>query len=87
MKIGCADVPRLWPVLFMNFLRIFRHGLFVFLLGVSCKIRGFGSAIATRAEKDKLVGNLWLAKWDGPENRALTFGNKGAAHPRWIYSL
>lgn len=34
-------------------------------------------------EKDKLPGNLWLAKWDGSENRALTFGNKGAAHPRW----
>src|SRR5205823_13837668 len=34
-------------------------------------------------EKDKLVGNLWLAKWDGSENRALTFGNKGASHPRW----
>jgi dipeptidyl aminopeptidase/acylaminoacyl peptidase len=34
-------------------------------------------------EKDKLPGNLWLAKWDGSENRALTFGNKGQAHPRW----
>jgi dipeptidyl aminopeptidase/acylaminoacyl peptidase len=34
-------------------------------------------------EKDKLVGNLWLAKWDGSENRALTFGDKGQAHPRW----
>ena len=34
-------------------------------------------------EKDKLPGNLWLAKWDGSENRALTFGNKGASHPRW----
>jgi len=34
-------------------------------------------------EKDKLPGNLWLAKWNGSENRALTFGNKGAAHPRW----
>jgi dipeptidyl aminopeptidase/acylaminoacyl peptidase len=34
-------------------------------------------------EKDKLPGNLWLAKWDGSENRALTFGNKGATHPRW----
>ncbi len=34
-------------------------------------------------EKDKLVGNLWLAKWDGSENRALTFGNKGESHPRW----
>ena len=34
-------------------------------------------------EKDKLPGNLWLAKWDGSENRALTFGNKGESHPRW----
>jgi Dipeptidyl aminopeptidases/acylaminoacyl-peptidases len=34
-------------------------------------------------EKDKLVGNLWLAKWDGSENRPLTFGNKGQSHPRW----
>ena len=34
-------------------------------------------------EKDKLPGNLWLAKWDGSENRALTFGNKGQSHPRW----
>jgi dipeptidyl aminopeptidase/acylaminoacyl peptidase len=34
-------------------------------------------------DKDKLPGNLWLAKWDGTENRALTFGDKGAAHPRW----
>jgi dipeptidyl aminopeptidase/acylaminoacyl peptidase len=34
-------------------------------------------------EKDKLPGNLWLAKWDGSENRALTFGTKGQSHPRW----
>lgn len=34
-------------------------------------------------EKDKKTGNLWLAKWDGSENRALTFGNKGQSHPRW----
>jgi dipeptidyl aminopeptidase/acylaminoacyl peptidase len=34
-------------------------------------------------EKDKVAGNLWLAKWDGSENRALTFGNKGQSHPRW----
>src|SRR6188472_2319017 len=34
-------------------------------------------------EKDKVAGNLWLAKWDGSENRALTFGSKDAAHPRW----
>ena len=34
-------------------------------------------------EKDKRPPNLWLAKWDGSENRALTFGNKGQKHPRW----
>jgi dipeptidyl aminopeptidase/acylaminoacyl peptidase len=34
-------------------------------------------------EKDKRPGNLWLVKWDGSENRALTFGNKGQKHPRW----
>jgi dipeptidyl aminopeptidase/acylaminoacyl peptidase len=34
-------------------------------------------------EKDKRPGNLWLARWDGSENRALTFGNKGQSHPRW----
>jgi dipeptidyl aminopeptidase/acylaminoacyl peptidase len=34
-------------------------------------------------KEDKLPTNLWLAKWDGSENRALTFGNKGQSHPRW----
>ena len=34
-------------------------------------------------KEDKLAGNLWLAKWDGSENRALTFGSKGVSHPRW----
>jgi dipeptidyl aminopeptidase/acylaminoacyl peptidase len=34
-------------------------------------------------EKDKRPGNLWLAKWDGSENRALTFNIKGQKHPRW----
>jgi dipeptidyl aminopeptidase/acylaminoacyl peptidase len=34
-------------------------------------------------EKDKRPANLWLAKWDGSENRSLTFGNKGQKHPRW----
>jgi dipeptidyl aminopeptidase/acylaminoacyl peptidase len=38
---------------------------------------------AADMEKDKRPGNLWLAKWDGSENRALTFGNKGQKHPRW----
>lgn len=26
-------------------------------------------------KKDKQPKNLWLAKWDGSENRALTFGD------------
>ena len=34
-------------------------------------------------EKDKMPGNLWLAKWDGSENRALTHGNDDQSHPRW----
>src|SRR3982074_1389519 len=38
---------------------------------------------AADMEKDKRPGNLWLAKWDGSENRALTFGSKGQKHPRW----
>jgi dipeptidyl aminopeptidase/acylaminoacyl peptidase len=40
---------------------------------------------AADMEKDKRPGNLWLAKWDGSENRALTFGNKGQKHPRWSH--
>src|SRR2546423_3184060 len=38
---------------------------------------------AADMEKDKRPPNLWLAKWDGSENRALTFGSKGQKHPRW----
>ena len=34
-------------------------------------------------EKDKFPGNLWMVRWDGTENHALTNGNKGASHPRW----
>ena len=34
-------------------------------------------------EKDKVAGNLWLAKWDGSENRPLTYGNNAQSHPRW----
>src|SRR6516164_9971296 len=34
-------------------------------------------------EKDKVAGNLWLAKWDGSENRALTHGKNDQSHPRW----
>ncbi len=33
--------------------------------------------------KDKQPKNLWLAKWDGSENRALTFGDTQQTHPRW----
>ncbi len=34
-------------------------------------------------KKDKQPKNLWLAKWDGSENRALTFGDNQQTHPRW----
>ena len=34
-------------------------------------------------KKDKQIQNLWLAKWDGSENRALTFGENKQSHPRW----
>ena len=33
--------------------------------------------------KDKRAVNLWLARWDGAENHALTFGEAGQSHPRW----
>ena len=33
--------------------------------------------------KDKQPRNLWVAKWDGGENRALTFGENQQTHPRW----
>ena len=33
--------------------------------------------------KDKQPANLWLANWDGSENRALTFGENKQSHPRW----
>ncbi|MBA2434037.1 MAG: S9 family peptidase [Chthoniobacterales bacterium] len=33
--------------------------------------------------KDKQPKNLWLAHWDGSENRALTFGDTQQTHPRW----
>ncbi|MEO5718536.1 MAG: S9 family peptidase [Chthoniobacterales bacterium] len=34
-------------------------------------------------KKDKQPRNLWLAQWDGAENRALTFGDDAQTHPRW----
>lgn len=34
-------------------------------------------------KKDKQPKNLWLGKWDGSENRALTFGDNAQTHPRW----
>ena len=33
--------------------------------------------------KDKRATNLWLARWDGSENRALTTGDNKQSHPRW----
>ncbi|MEO6872257.1 MAG: S9 family peptidase [Chthoniobacterales bacterium] len=33
--------------------------------------------------KDKQPHNLWLAKFDGSENRPLTFGDESQSHPRW----
>src|SRR5437762_10114270 len=33
--------------------------------------------------KDKQPRNLWLAKFDGSENRPLTFGENKQTHPRW----
>jgi dipeptidyl aminopeptidase/acylaminoacyl peptidase len=33
--------------------------------------------------KDKKPKNLWIAKRDGSENRALTFGETEQTHPRW----
>ncbi|MDQ6809315.1 MAG: S9 family peptidase [Verrucomicrobiota bacterium] len=33
--------------------------------------------------KDKQFSNLWLAQWDGSENRPLTFGENKQSHPRW----
>jgi dipeptidyl aminopeptidase/acylaminoacyl peptidase len=33
--------------------------------------------------KDKQPRNLWLAKFDGSGNRALTFGENKQSHPRW----
>jgi dipeptidyl aminopeptidase/acylaminoacyl peptidase len=34
-------------------------------------------------EKDKQPANLWMVRWDGSENRALTFGLEKQSHPRW----
>ncbi len=38
---------------------------------------------STDLVKDKASLNLWLASWDGSENRALTFGSEKQSHPRW----
>ncbi|HEX7964503.1 MAG TPA: S9 family peptidase [Gammaproteobacteria bacterium] len=37
----------------------------------------------TDLDKDKRATNLWLAKWDGSEERQLTFGDKSQYSPRW----
>lgn len=34
-------------------------------------------------KKDKRSTNLWLTRWDGSENRALTFGEATQTTPRW----
>jgi dipeptidyl aminopeptidase/acylaminoacyl peptidase len=34
-------------------------------------------------DKDKRANNLWLAKWDGSANRAITFGEKSQFSPRF----
>lgn len=34
-------------------------------------------------EKDKSATNLWMVRWDGSENNALTFGKEKQVHPRW----
>jgi dipeptidyl aminopeptidase/acylaminoacyl peptidase len=33
--------------------------------------------------EDKMPVNLWLTKWDGSENHALTFSDTSQSHPRW----
>lgn len=38
---------------------------------------------STDLQKDKHAVNLWLASWDGRENRALTYGDKSQYSPRW----
>jgi dipeptidyl aminopeptidase/acylaminoacyl peptidase len=38
---------------------------------------------STDLDKDKHAMNLWLAKWDGSAERALTFGDKNQYSPRW----
>lgn len=37
----------------------------------------------TDLTKDKTATNLWLARWDGSENHALTSGENKQSHPRW----
>src|SRR6202008_1379351 len=39
------------------------------------------SVRTTDIDKDKRATNLWLAKWDGSSNRALTFGTKSQFTP------
>ena len=37
----------------------------------------------TDLEKDKRPKNLWICRWDGTGNRALTYGDPSSSHPRW----
>lgn len=41
------------------------------------------SVRSTDLDKDKRATNLWLAKWDGSVNRALTYGTKSQFTPRF----
>src|SRR3954463_3926573 len=34
-------------------------------------------------KKDKNVSHLWLASWDGKQERQLTFSDEGESPPRW----
>ena len=35
------------------------------------------------AKKDKNVSHIWLASWDGKQERQLTFSDEGESMPRW----
>src|SRR5213595_874955 len=45
--------------------------------------RGVYIRTTAAMEKDTVAGNLWLAKWDGSETRALTHGSNDPSHTRW----
>jgi dipeptidyl aminopeptidase/acylaminoacyl peptidase len=37
----------------------------------------------TDLDKDKRPKSLWICRWDGTGNRALTHGDQSSSHPRW----